>query len=388
MVALILVFLTAFTVVLYSTPALIKVAVLKRLIDAPSEERKIHKRSVPTIGGIIIYAGTLFAYALWFSIDNRELYYEKIFQSVTEFKLIIATSLILFFVGVKDDIIGTAPVKKLFAHIVVALILVLMGDIRITSLHGIFGVYEIPNWGSVFLSIFTYVVVVNAFNLIDGVDGLAAGIGFISCCAFGTWFIFANEFPYAALSFALAGALSGFLIFNFSPARIFMGDSGSLVIGMFICVLAIKMIEYPIQQLDSFWVHVSKPVFAVSAIAYPLLDTLRVFVIRAVKGQSPFVADRNHIHHKVLDCGYTQRQTVIIIYLFSVFTIGCSLITYYFEVPTYSLLAVLGCAGLFLSVVISLNRRKTRPKVVESRPGEARILPHRREDQGTQRASS
>src|SRR5690606_15135171 len=251
MTALVLVFMTAFVVVLYSTPALIKVAVLKRLIDTPSEERKIHKRSVPTIGGIIIYAGTLFAYALWYDVENSD-FFDKIFQSVNEFKLIIATSLILFFVGVKDDIIGTAPVKKLFAHIIVALILVLMGDIRITGLHGIFGVYDIPYWGSVFISIFTYVVVVNAFNLIDGVDGLAAGIGLISCCAFGVWFIFANEFPYAALSFALAGALAGFLIFNFSPARIFMGDSGSLVIGMFICVLSIKMIEYPIHYLDHF----------------------------------------------------------------------------------------------------------------------------------------
>lgn len=361
MATLILVFLTSFIVVLYSTPALIKVAVLKRLIDAPSEERKIHKRSVPTIGGIIIYAGTLFAYALWFNVEDR-IYYDKIFMSVTEFKLIIATSLILFFVGVKDDIIGTAPVKKLFAHILVALILVLMGDIRITGLHGIFGVSEIPYWGSVFISIFTYVVVVNSFNLIDGVDGLAAGIGFLSSCAFGIWFIFANEYGYASLSFALAGALLGFLIFNFSPAKIFMGDSGSLVIGMFICVLAIKMIEYPINQLDSFWVHVSKPVFAISALAYPLMDTLRVFIIRALKGQSPFNADRNHIHHKLIDCKFSHVKTVLIIYTFSIVTIGASLLTYYSPVPTYSLLTVVVSSLVFLSIVININKRKNKTK--------------------------
>ena len=133
MAALVLVFMTAFIVVLYSTPALIKVAVLKRLIDTPTEERKIHKRSVPTIGGIIIYAGTLFAYALWYNIEDSD-FYEKIFQSVNEFKLIIATSLILFFVGVKDDIIGTAPVKKLFAHIVVALILILLEERQAANL--------------------------------------------------------------------------------------------------------------------------------------------------------------------------------------------------------------------------------------------------------------
>lgn len=362
MAALILVFFTSFIVVLYSTPALIKVAVLKRLIDTPSEERKIHKRSIPTIGGIIIYAGTLFAYALWYDVEDR-IYYDKIFKSVTEFKLIIATSLILFFVGVKDDIIGTAPVKKLFAHIVVALILVLMGDIRITGLHGIFGVYEIPYWGSVFLSIFTYVVVVNSFNLIDGVDGLAAGVGFISCLAFGVWFIYANEFGYAALSFALAGALAGFLIFNFSPAKIFMGDSGSLVIGMFVCVLAIKLIEYPINQLDQYWVRVSKPVFAISALAYPLMDTLRVFIIRAVKGQSPFNADRNHIHHKLIDCKYSHVKTVVIIYTFSIITIGASLLTYFFNAPTYSLLTVISIGAIFLLIVINLNKRKSKPKV-------------------------
>ena len=359
MTVLILVFLTAFIVVLYSTPALIKVAVLKRLIDVPSEDRKIHKGSVPTIGGIIIYAGTLFAYSLWYNIDDM-IYYETIFESVKEFKLIVATSLILFFVGVKDDIIGTAPVKKLFAHIVVALILVLMGNIRITSLHGIFGVYDIPYWGSVFISIFTYVVVVNSINLIDGVDGLAAGVGLITCCAFGIWFIYANDFPYAALSFALGGSLLGFLIFNFSPAKIFMGDSGSLVIGVFLCILAIKMIEFPIQKLDSFWVHVSKPVFAISALIYPLLDTLRVFITRALKGQSPFNADRNHLHHKLIDCGYSHVKTVIIIYSFSVITIGASLLTYYFNQPTFSLITIVGTSLLFLIFVITLNNKATK----------------------------
>jgi UDP-N-acetylmuramyl pentapeptide phosphotransferase/UDP-N-acetylglucosamine-1-phosphate transferase len=364
MAVLVLVFLTAFIVVLYSTPALIKVAVLKRLIDAPTEERKIHKRSVPTIGGIIIFAGTLFSYSLWYNIDDM-IYYDKIFQSVKEFKLIVATSLILFFVGVKDDIIGTAPVKKLFAHILVALILVLMGDIRITSLHGIFGVYDIPFWGSVFLSIFTYVVVVNSFNLIDGVDGLAAGIGFLSCCAFGTWFIFANEFPYAALSFSLAGALFGFLIFNFAPAKIFMGDSGSLVIGMFVCVLAIKMIEYPIHELDSFWVHISKPVFAVAALIYPLLDTLRVFIIRAIQGQSPFQADRSHLHHKLIDCKFGHVKTVIIIYLFTVCTIGAALFSFFIKSATFGLLNVVASSLIFLTIVILINKKAKKPKKVK-----------------------
>jgi UDP-GlcNAc:undecaprenyl-phosphate GlcNAc-1-phosphate transferase len=349
MAVLILVFLTAFIVVLYSTPALIKVAVLKRLIDIPTEDRKIHKRAVPTIGGIIIYAATLFSFSLWYNIDDLN-DFSQIYESVKEFKILVATSLVLFFVGVKDDIIGTAPVKKLFANILVGLILVLMGDIRITGLHGVFGVEEIPVWGSVFLSLFTYIVVVNAMNLIDGVDGLAAGVGFIAASVFGAWFVFANEFTLAALSFSLSGALLGFLIFNFSPAKIFMGDSGSLIIGMFLCVLSIKLIEYPVTRIDSFWVHISNPMIVIAALSYPLTDTLRIFVIRAAKGQSPFAADRNHLHHRLLDAGYSHVQTVIIIYVFSVLCVGVSLLSYFIN-PSLTLLAVIGFSMIFILFV-------------------------------------
>lgn len=349
MIILILVFITAFAVVLYSTPALIKVAFLKRLIDLPSEDRKIHKRAIPTIGGIIIYAATLFSFSLWYNIDDLH-EYDEIYESVKEFKILVATSLVLFFVGVKDDIIGTSPVKKLFANILVGLILVLMGDIRITGLHGIFGVEEIPQWGSVFLSLFTYIVVLNAMNLIDGVDGLAAGVGFISSTVFGIWFVFANEYTLASLSFSLSGALLGFLIFNFSPAKIFMGDSGSLIIGMFICVLSIKLIEYPLHSLDSFWVHISKPIFVIAALSYPLIDTLRIFIIRAAKGQSPFAADKNHLHHRLLDCGYSHAKTVIIIYIYSVLAVGISLLSYYIN-PSLSLLGILAFSLLFILFV-------------------------------------
>jgi UDP-N-acetylmuramyl pentapeptide phosphotransferase/UDP-N-acetylglucosamine-1-phosphate transferase len=361
MIILILVFITSFAVVLYSTPALIKVAILKRLIDLPSEDRKIHKRAIPTIGGIIIYAATLFAFSLWYNIDDLH-EYDQIYESVKEFKILVATSLVLFFVGVKDDIIGTSPVKKLFANILVGLILVLMGDIRITGLHGVFGVNEIPQWGSIFLSLFTYIVVVNAMNLIDGIDGLAAGVGFIVSSVFGTWFIFANEYTLASLSFSLSGALLGFLIFNFSPAKIFMGDSGSLIIGMFICVLSIKLIEYPLTRMDNFWVHISTPIFVIAALTYPLTDTLRIFIIRAAKGQSPFAADRNHLHHRLLDCGFSHVKTVIIIYIYSLFTVGISLLSYYLN-PSLALFAVVGCSLLFISGVHMCYKSEKKKKL-------------------------
>lgn len=318
---LILVFVTSFFVVLLSTPSLIKVAILKRLFDAPGDTRKLHTRMVPTIGGVIIFAGTLFAYSLWFPEQRDDL--PQLARSMQDYKFIVATLLVMFFVGVKDDIIGTAPVKKLVAHVLVGMVLVLMADIRIVSMHGLFGIDVLPLWTSVFLSLFTYIVVVNAFNLIDGVDGLAGGVGLIASTAFGTWFALAGDPAMACLAFALSGSLFAFLFFNFSPAKIFMGDSGSLTIGLIICILAIKVIGYDVSAIENQAIlNVSKPIFAMAVLVYPLVDTLRIFIYRAVQGVSPFSADRNHLHHRLLDIGLSHKGTVITVYLFNIIVIG------------------------------------------------------------------
>ncbi|UTW63455.1 undecaprenyl/decaprenyl-phosphate alpha-N-acetylglucosaminyl 1-phosphate transferase [bacterium SCSIO 12741] len=301
---------TSFVVVLIGTPALIRVAYLKKLVDAPGEERKLHKRHIPTIGGILIFAGTLFSDLLWYPFTEH-----------IDFGAIAASMLVLFFIGIKDDIVGTAPVKKLMGHLAVAFILVIMADIKITSMYGLFGVYELPDWASILLSIFTYTVIVNAFNLIDGIDGLAAGVGVLACLAYGIWFYMAGSTENAVLAFALMGALLGFLVFNFEPAKIFMGDSGSLTIGLIISVLAIKLIQYDTGKLPMELLFVSKPIFAMSAIVYPMVDTLRIFIVRAFSGRSPFSADRNHIHHKLIDLGLSHRAAVLVIYTFTLMVI-------------------------------------------------------------------
>lgn len=358
---LFLVFLTSFFVVLLSTPALIKVALLKRLFDEPDDERKLHRRRIPTIGGVIIFAGTIFAFALWFPIDTVQ-EYSELLRSVDDLKYIVSTIIILFFVGIKDDIIGTAPVKKLVAHVIVGMILVLMAELRLTGLHGIFGIYKIPYWGSVFLSLFTYIVVVNAFNLIDGVDGLAGGVGLIASLAFGTWFILAGNIIMACLAFSLSGSLLAFLIFNFSPAKIFMGDSGSLSIGLILCVLSLKLIEHDQSLLTGIVAEISKPVLAMAVLAYPLFDTLRIFIYRSLRGLSPFSADRNHIHHKLIDIGLGHRGTVICIYTYNIIIISLAVITRNFS-PSYAFIIV--GAGAFLLAqlpfFIPLKKNKITP---------------------------
>ncbi|MBI4932070.1 MAG: undecaprenyl/decaprenyl-phosphate alpha-N-acetylglucosaminyl 1-phosphate transferase [Bacteroidetes bacterium] len=325
---LLLTFITAFGVVLLSTPSLIKVAILKRLFDEPSEERKLHKRVIPTIGGVIIFAGTFFSFVLWFPSDNlldidvgsstylrNALALEVTKSALNDFKYILATVFVLFFVGVKDDIIGTSPIKRLAAHVLVALMIVLMADIRIKSMYGIFSVDEIPFWSSIFISLFAIIVIINAVNFIDGIDGLAAGIGFIASMIFGIWFYMAHDIVMSLLSFSLAGSLFAFLFFNFSPAHIFMGDSGSTTIGLMLSVLAIKAIGTPNADVsDSIIGEIHRPVFVMAVLSYPLIDTLRIFVYRTVKGVSPFEADKNHIHHALLDSGMSHRMISLSLY--------------------------------------------------------------------------
>lgn len=353
----ILAFFTALLLVMFFTPSLIKVAELKNLNDEPDKERKLHRRKVPTIGGIIIFAAMLFSLSLWLSIT----FTNNIFDCrdrFADFSMIVTTSLVLFFVGVKDDIIGTAPIKKLIAHLLVAMVIVLMADIRIKSFHGILGIYEIPQWASIFLSVFTIIVIINAFNLIDGVDGLAAGIGFIASVTFGLWFSFAKEAVMAILSFSLAGSLLGFLYYNFSPAKIFMGDSGSLTIGLIMSILSLRMIDFHSLPMISPLSDVCHPLFAVAILVYPLTDTLRIFIYRALKGQSPFSADRNHIHHRLQDIGYSHRQTSTILYLINLLMIVSA---FFFKVlnPTVAMFALVA-VGVFLFQVPFWIKRKPK----------------------------
>ncbi len=343
---LFLAFLTAFSVVLLATPALIKVAKLKHLVDEPGDDRKLHTQSTPTIGGVIIFSAFIFSCFLWFALPSNHTQ-----QSLEEFMCLMASLILLFFVGVKDDIMGMSPVKKLIAHLMVGFIIVVMGEIRITSFHGLLGMdIPLPEWGSILLSIFIYIVIVNAINLIDGVDGLASGIVLISCICFGIWFSHSGETHWALISFALAGSLMGFLVFNFNPARIFMGDSGSLIIGAVVSVLAIKLVESPTDFLPEQYSLVSTPILAMTLLAYPLLDTLRVFTIRTIQGKSPMSADKNHLHHRMLNRDNRPKKMVITAYVFSLVMIGQSFFLQ-FDNPNFSFGISLALCVAFVAYV-------------------------------------
>jgi UDP-N-acetylmuramyl pentapeptide phosphotransferase/UDP-N-acetylglucosamine-1-phosphate transferase len=353
---IILGFLTAFFVVLLAIPSLIKVAKLKHLVDEPSEDRKLHSRSIPTIGGIVIFGAIIFSYSLWFPEE-----YDHIPHMLTNFKYLIAVLILLFFVGVKDDIIGTAPMKKLAAHMIVGFILVVLANIRITSMHGLFGSHAImEDWQSYLLSLFVYVVIVNAVNLIDGLDGLAGGIGVIIASFFGLLFLYNQNVPLALLGFVLSGALLGFLVFNFSPARIFMGDSGSLTVGAIISVLAINAIDIKVTNMPD-WLNGNMPIVVMAIMVYPLVDTLRVFTIRAFKGVSPFTADKNHIHHRFILLGFSHRQTVLWLYLYNIVVV-CSAVAieYFIDIDiTLQFLLTLVTATMLVTIPFIMKPKTT-----------------------------
>jgi len=356
----VLAFMSALIIVLVSMPILIKVAKLKHLVDEPGDQRKLHKKSIPTLGGILIFASTIITYCLWFPAHEAwqlGANYNPL-QALHEFKFVLASMFILFFIGLKDDIIGLDPLKKLAVHLFIGFVLVVLADIRLTSFWGLFEINEISYFLSVAISVFVYVVTVNAINLIDGVDGLAGGIGLIGSATFAYWFYRSGDLPLALLAVGLAGSLLGFLVFNFHPARIFMGDSGSLIIGVTMYVLAMKMIEFPPAKVSLVMQDVSKPVLAMAILSYPLIDTLRVFIIRISKGKSPFSADKNHIHHQLLRLGLNHAQVAFVLYGY---TLGLILLSFLMppRTPNISFLIV-GSVAIILAYTPFMIKTKNQ----------------------------
>ncbi|MES1218170.1 MAG: MraY family glycosyltransferase [Bacteroidota bacterium] len=298
----------AFIITFLAIPVLLEIAELKKLYDIP-DDRKIHGRPVASLGGVGIFAGFLLASLL--SISG---------YSNPEFQYFFAAALVIFFLGLKDDLIVLSAFKKIIGQVIAASILIHLGGIKLTSMHGLFGFYEVPEAFSMALSYLTIIVVINSFNLIDGVDGLAATLGLLTTTIFGIYFLLAGNIAYTLMAFSMCGSLFAFLIFNHHPAKIFMGDSGSLMIGLVNAILAIKFINVADAPASPF--PVAAPVaMAFAILMVPLLDTLRVFSIRIFSGRSPFTPDRNHVHHLMLNRGLSHSLVTISCFLINVFFI-------------------------------------------------------------------
>ncbi len=286
----------SFIITFLAIPAVLQIAESKKLYDIP-DERKLHNRPIASLGGVGIFAGFILASLL--SIQNQNT------ADLQSFFAFFASAIVIFFLGLKDDLIALSASKKLIGQILAASIIIHLGGVRLDSMYGLFGMDTLPQGFGLALSYLTIIVIINAYNLIDGIDGLAASLGVLTMVVFGAYFFAINYQSYALLAFAMAGSLIAFLIFNHHPAKIFMGDSGSLMVGMVNAILVIKFINAAHEP------GVIIPITASVALGFsilivPLLDTLRVFSVRILNGKSPFTPDRNHVHHLLLDRGLSH----------------------------------------------------------------------------------
>jgi len=302
-IVLVLTFVVSFLITYLSVPTIVFVAREKKLFDEPTR-RKSHNRQIPSLGGIAIFAGFTVAAGSFINYSH-----------VPSLQYILVACIIIFFVGIKDDVIVIAPRTKLIGQIAAALVLIFPGDMYLSSLHGFLGVYFISStFFSMLLTLFVIIVIINSFNLIDGIDGLAASIGMLTTTFFGLWFFVSGNIPYSLISAALFGTLTGFFRFNIlgEKNKIFMGDTGSLVVGFIVAVQVIMFNEQNVGFTSAFSIK-SAPAVSFAVLIVPLFDTLRVFIIRISRKRSPFSADNNHLHHCLLKLGFSHVQSTLII---------------------------------------------------------------------------
>jgi UDP-GlcNAc:undecaprenyl-phosphate GlcNAc-1-phosphate transferase len=335
----------SFIVAFLAIPVIILIADKKKLYDIP-DERKLHKHTIASLGGVGVFIALTFSSLLNIS-----------FLENPEFQYFFAALFIMFFIGLKDDIIALSAFKKFIVQIIAAAIIIHLGGIRIESLYGFLGIETLEPMYGIPLTYIVIVLLVNAFNLIDGIDGLAGGLGLMVTLLLGTYFYLAALPAYAMFSFALSAALLAFLIFNFHPAKIFMGDSGSLLIGMVASILVLKFVSVASNPSAVLPIS-SAAAIGVSILLIPLADTIRVFAIRILKGRSPFSPDRNHIHHILLDKGLNHSSIVLVCVSANIIIIGA---VYFGRAMgnTLLLLSVFGLTFLTMGVLyITLPRRK------------------------------
>lgn len=321
MMIIILATLNSFIFTLIAIPSIIKVANIKHLYDEPDKVRKKHRQSVPTLGGLAIFAGTVFSVTFW--CDQRYFY---------ELQYIISSLLIIFYIGIKDDIIALVHWKKLLSQVFAAIILVQFAQIRVTNLYGILGINELSTIGSYIFTTFFIITITNAYNLIDGIDCLAGVLACISSFFFGIWLYLLGDYQYSILAFCLLGSLVAFLIYNKTPARIFMGDTGSLIVGIVTSILVVHCIDGISKA--SFFVESNEycMLLFLGVLFIPIIDLFSVFLLRLLRKKSPLLPDRSHIHHLLVESRFSHIQSTLMLALVTLLIISIIYFFYFLKI--------------------------------------------------------
>jgi UDP-GlcNAc:undecaprenyl-phosphate/decaprenyl-phosphate GlcNAc-1-phosphate transferase len=358
-----LIFLTSlisFLGTLIVMPTVIKLAIKKRLLTEGGG-RNSHNGFTPNIGGIAITFGLLLSNVfvlIYYLEQNRTITLDTdSFFLLRSYLIITVSCILLFIVGLADDLTSLSFKFRFLVQLIISFVLCYYGDVRIESLNGLFGIYELPYFFSLVFSMIVAIFIINSFNLTDGLDSLATTIGIYILSSFAILFIINNNFYHGALALSGVFSLLAFWFYNRPPAKIFMGDCGSLIIGFIIAYSAIKLCNKPIDFSGTI-----NPVFILCILAYPSVDTLRVFIVRILSGKSPFSADRNHIHHILVDKDFSHGWAAFFAVSYPIILSSiCFLIRDHINL---SFIVMLFLAILFIVLPMASFARSTTKKIL------------------------
>ena len=331
----------------FLVPVIVRMVRKLKLLEQPNL-RSSNVKPIPALGGIAIYFGFLFSTT-----------FGSISYELPEMIYILSASTLMLFIGLKDDLVTLSPIKKITGQLIAAGILIFMAKIRFTNLHGLFGFFEIGVIPGILITGFLIVLLINAFNLMDGIDGLAAGLSILFTLIFGIWFYLSGHIGYAILAFSLMGAISGFFYYNVygKENKIFMGDTGSLFLGTVISVLLIQFNEFNIDPTRPFAIE-SAPAISFGILAYPLIDTMRVMAIRILQNKSPFSADKNHLHHRLLTLGFKHDKATYTIIGLNLLFMGVVFALHHLGVLRLMVYIIVSCTIIFMIPAFFIKKRK------------------------------
>ncbi|PSL03979.1 glycosyltransferase family 4 protein [Cecembia rubra] len=353
---ILLTLITAFLIGFLAMPVLISAFKKMQVVDKPGG-RKIHKNETPSMGGVVIVLSVLLTAFLWLDVYN-----------LVTIRYLIAAFALMFFVGLRDDLVELSPFQKLGGQSVAAFMVVFMSDIRISGFYGFLGIYELPLILSYAITFITIIGLTNAFNLIDGLDGLAGTISILTFGFLAWWFNVVGMPAFGMFSLILAGSVLGFLVFNWHPAKIFMGDTGSLSLGFALSVLTILFIDTNGTMASvTPWKFNAPIASGMALMIVPLYDTTRIFSRRLRRGRSPFMPDKNHVHHFLMRMGLTHDKVALTLGLIKLLFI--TLIFIGAAYSDYVMLPVILLTALLLGARLdALTLKRVKEKVRNSPP--------------------
>lgn len=306
-------FFTALLLVGWIHPRLVKIALLKNIVDNP-DARKLQRTPVPVLGGVAVFFGVVIAIGCMSSVVD-----------CSGLPVVIMAMVAMLYTGTMDDILSLSPGLRFVIEIVVVLLLIFVGGYCIDDFHGLWNIGRFSYWCAVPLTVVAAVGIINAINLVDGVNGLSSGYCIMACLIFGTLFFLAGEAPMTILAAVSVGALIPFFLHNVfgKTSKMFIGDGGTLVMGVVMSVFVIAILQNGSRVAAYVNPNVGLVPFTLAVLSVPVFDTLRVMSTRILKGTSPFRPDKTHLHHMFIDLGCSHVATTLAILGVNMFVVLC-----------------------------------------------------------------